>query len=239
MNAVTEIPTGIEQQTAFIMVPDTTLPSGTVVPAFKVGKYLTGRSETGSAIISEEATPWVEINYHDANAAAVAAGFKLITETQYLALAHDIAGQDINWTGGKVGEGSLFQGLHLDSVDEAQPGTFEPEDASERRWFELSNGERIFDVSGNAFSWVHDDVQGDADGIVARAFAEDSPSISNIPAPSMEKGFGWYPPAGRDWSGSALLRGGCWYSDDHAGAFGLGYVWPGGGYDDFGFRCTK
>ena len=55
----------------------------------------------------------------------------------------------------------------------------------------------------------------------------------------MEKGTGWRPSAGRDWSGLALVRGGYWDSVGDAGAFRLNYDWPDLGDDSVGFRCTK
>lgn len=221
----------------FVMVPETILPNGTVVPSFKVGKYITGLIDDQLSI-SESAAPWVEINFADAKTEAGKAGLKLITELQYLALAHNIAGVAINWTSGKVGEGSLFQGLHDNTEEEAQAGDYIPEEESERRWFELSNGERIFDIAGNCYTWIFDDVQGDGNGIVSSEFAEDSPSITTAPAPSMENGVGWYPKAGNDCSSYALVRGGCWGSRDVAGLFHLGSGHPDRWYDGIGFRCT-
>ncbi|PRC92628.1 SUMF1/EgtB/PvdO family nonheme iron enzyme [Solimicrobium silvestre] len=221
----------------YVTVPETTLPNGTVVPAFKVGKYITGR-ENDALAITATAAPWVEINFADAQSEAEKAGLKLITETQYLAIAHNIAQQAINWTSGIVGEGSIFQGIRDYSVDEAQPGTYESEDADERRWHELSTGERVFDFAGNCYTWIFDDVQGDENGIVAKAFAADSPSITTAPAPSYTKGMGWYPSAGCDLSSYALVRGGCWSSGDYAGVFLLNRDSPDYGNDDVGFRCT-
>ncbi|MFZ6813586.1 hypothetical protein ACO0K3_03895 [Undibacterium sp. Rencai35W] len=239
MNAVTqsEIKAVEEVKHEFVTVPETIFPNGTVVPSFKVGKYITGCTDDQLAI-NANASPWVEINFIDSKAEAEKAGLKLITELQYLALAHNISGVAINWTSGIVGEGSLFQGLHDDTVEEAQPGDYVPEEESERRWFELSNGERVFDVAGNCYTWIFDDVQGDENGIVSSAFTEDSPSITTAPAPSYEKGVGWYPKAGSDWSGDALIRGGCWGSNDHAGVFHLDNDRPGGEGGDVGFRCT-
>ncbi|PRC92647.1 hypothetical protein [Solimicrobium silvestre] len=221
----------------YVTVPETTLPNGVVVPEFKVGKYITG-CEDEQLAINAVAAPWVEINFHDAKAEAEKSGLKLITETQYLAIAHNIAQQAINWTSGVVGEGSIFQGIRNGDYDEAQPGTFVSEDETERRWHELSNGERVFDFAGNCYSWIFDDVQGDENGIVNKEFAADSPSITTAPAPSMNKGCGWYPNAGNDWSGSALVRGGCWDSGDYAGVFLLYYGGPACEYGNVGFRCT-
>lgn len=238
MNAVTQTEASevVAITNEFVTVPETTLPNGTVVPEFMVGKYITGR-ENDQLAITATATPWVEINFHDAKKEALNAGLQLITETQFLAIAHNIASQDINWSGGKVGEGKLFQGIRDYNVDEAQPGDFEPEE-NERRWFQLSNGERIFDIAGNCYTWTFDDVQGNKDGIVSSAFAKDSASIS-APYPSMENGVGWYPSAGSNWSGVALIRGGCWRSVGYAGVFYLDGVHPDLGYGYIGFRCTK
>lgn len=242
MNTITSAETAAAaaiEQTQFVITPTITMPNCDVIAPFQVAKYLSGKDECNKVLIAESAAPWVEINFHDAKAAAETSGLKLITETQWLAIAHDIANQDINWTSGKVGVGALFQGLHKDSVEEAQAGDFISPDPDERRWFELSNGTRVYDFSGNAFSWVFDDVQGDEQGLIAKPFAEDSPSLTTAPAPSMEKGTGWRPAAGRDCSGYALVRGGCWLSGDRAGAFYLNGVWPGGGDVSVGFRCTK
>jgi hypothetical protein len=228
-------------QDLFVTVPETTLPNGTVVPAFQVGQYFCSQDADGKLAVSASGKPWVEINYDDARKACADAGYALLTELQALAIAHNIAQQDANWTGGKVGEGDLIQGLHLDpdDVDEAYAGDYEPTDPAERRWFVLSNGERICDAAGNVYSWIFDNVQGDENGLVAHAFAADSPSVTTAPFPSMERGVGWYPGAGSNWSGRALFRGGYWYSGGAAGVFDLDGGWPVGANGDVGFRCTK
>jgi len=223
----------------FVPVPEITLPNGTVIPAFRVAQYFASQGPDGTAIISESASPWVEINYHDVRKACEQSGFGLLTELQALAIAHDVANVAANWTGGAVGEGDLIQGLRNESVDEAQAGDYVPPDEDERRWFVLSNGSRICDVAGNIYTWIFDNVQGDENGIVAKAFAADSPSITTAPYPSMEKGTGWQPRAGADWSGRALLRGGCWGSGGGAGVFRLGVGWPDDDRGGVGFRCTK
>lgn len=178
----------------------------------------------------------MKINYYKAEAEK--AGLALITELQYLALAHNIASVASNWSGGVVGEGHLFQGLHNFSVVEAQPGHYVSKDVNERRYFELSNGERVFYIAGNCFTWTFDNIQGDEDGMIEVAFTEDSPSITTAPAPSMEKCVGWYPNSGNDWSGRTLVRGGYWFSGRNAGVFFLSSDSPDLGDDCIGFRCT-
>ncbi|MER2537939.1 MAG: SUMF1/EgtB/PvdO family nonheme iron enzyme, partial [Azonexus sp.] len=177
------------------------------------------------------------INFADAKAACESAGFKLITESQWLAIAWNASQQACNWNTGIVGKGRLAQGLRNKSVNEAQPGMIEPEDPDEQRWLTLSNGERICDLNGNVLQWVSDDIQGDEGGLTT-VIKADSPSLTTAPYPSNEKGMGWRPDGERDWSGRALIRGGGWDSGRNAGAFYLDVDWPGSDWDSIGFRCT-
>ena len=226
------------QQNIFITTPEITLPCGTVVPPFEVGQFACSKGDDGKAIVVADRAPWVNISYHNAHKACADAGFKMITELQCLALAYDASQQACNWTKGKVGEGKLFRGLRKGNVSSAQPGNIEPSDSKEHRWLTLSNGERICDINGNVFSWVFDDVQGDDKGLTTIIKA-DSPSLTTAPYPSEEKGMGWRPDGERNWSGSALVRGGDWYSGSLAGVFLLGSDWPGDEGGSVGFRCTK
>lgn len=214
-----------------IVVPEVTLPNGTTVPSFKVSQYHCSQSEDGS--------PWVNISYDEARKACQDAGVSLITELQALAIAHDIVQQDANWTGGKVGHGIVFQGLHKGTVDGPQGREFDSPNPEERRWHQLSNGSRIYDFAGHVFTWVFDDVQGDENGIVAHSFAIDSPSISTSSGLMAAQGIGWAPQDKISWTGRALIRGGCWNSERYAGVFSLDRDRPGSGWDGVGFRCTK
>lgn len=223
----------------FIQAPETTLPNGIIVPAFSVGQYACTQGEDGKAAVTADSTPWVRINFAEAKSACEKAGYKLITELQWLAIAWNASQQNCNWTKGKVGEGKLFLGIRKGNVSSAQPGDFEPADKKERRWLTLSNGERICDLNGNIFQWVFDDVQGNEAGLIAKVFDKESPSIATAPYPSVEKGMGWRPSAGSNWSGYALVRGGCWDSGSLAGAFFLNYDWPVYRNVHVGFRCTK
>lgn len=225
-------------ESIYITVPQVTLPDGTVVESFRAAKYLSSRAAGGYAVSTAEGMPWVRINYDDARKACLLSGATLILESQALAIAYDISQQDINWTGGKVGEGKVYQGVHKGRVSSAQPATYESTDTEERRWHQLSNGERIYDFAGNAFSWVFDNVQGDIDGKNSK-IAADSISLTTAPFPSQEKGMGYRPDGARDWSGSALIRGGYWCSGSAAGVFSLRSGWHGDEGGGVGFRCTK
>ncbi|MBW7903807.1 MAG: hypothetical protein H3C26_20250 [Rhodocyclaceae bacterium] len=223
----------------FVTIPETTLPDGTVVPAFLAGKYLASRGPGDIPLSVADAAPWVNISYHEACEAAARAGLDMQRETQALAIAWDVSQQPENWSGGAVGEGVLRMGLHKGTVHAAQPGSYESPDPEENRWFVLSNGERICDVAGNAFSWIHDDVQGDENGLVAKGIAANSISLTTAPYGICEKGMGWRPDGARNWSGRALVRGGCWHSERLAGAFNLDFDWPGRRCDIVAVRCTK
>jgi len=223
----------------FITVPETKLPNGTVVPAFQVGQYATSQSDDGKAIIVANRKPWVNINYHKAKEAAEAAGYKLITELQWLAMAFNATNVAANWTKGEVGKGKLFRGIRNGHVSAAQAGDFIPTDKKERRWLTLSNGEIVCDINGNVFQWVFDDVHGDENGLINKRIEADDVSLMTPPYFSEQKGMGYRPDGARDWSGNALVRGGCWGSYDRAGAFFLNYGWPGGDLVIVGFRCTK
>jgi len=228
----------VKASSLFVTVPEVTLPNGKVVPSFQVAQYIASRGPAGIPQSVADAMPWVEINYDNARKACAVAGYDLLAETRALAIAYDISQQDINWTGGKVGEGKIFQGIHKDNVSEAQEGTYESDDAEERRWHQLSNGEKIYDFSGNCYSWVFDDIQGDENGLTGK-IAADSISLTTAPYPSQEKGMGWRPDGERNWSGGALVRGGCWGSDSYAGVFYLDVFGPGHRIGGVGFRCTK
>ncbi len=217
-------------QVQLIAVPEVTLPNGTTVPPFLVSQYHCSQSEDGA--------PWVNIGYHDARKACQEAGMSLITELQALAIAHDIVQQDINWTGGKVGLGKVFQGLHKGTVEGPKGRGFVSPDPEERRWHQLSNGSRIYDFAGHVFSWVFDDVQGGENGIVSSPFTDNSPSNSVRSGLSVEKGIGYAPTVGDFWADCAFIRGGCWRSGRYAGVLYLRNDRHEGEWDDVGFRCT-
>lgn len=228
----------------FVRVPETVLPDGTVVPAFMVDQYHATRRCDG--------TPWVSVDYHSARQAAEHAGLHLITETQYLAIAYNLAQQGVNWTGWKVGEGRLFQGIRKHGIKEVQPHDYQPEDGDERRWHELSTGERIYDFAGHVSSWVFDDVQGDEFGVPAHNSTKGTSYIS-AKSPShtvydlcnamhdMKRSGGRRPLKGVGFSGQAITRGGAYESENSAGifAFGLAPVAFEQGFANVGFRCTK
>ncbi|WP_025915832.1 SUMF1/EgtB/PvdO family nonheme iron enzyme [Herminiimonas sp. CN] len=229
---------GHDDQQHWVTVPERVLPSGLRVPSFQYAKYPCSKGAGGKIVLSPSEKPWVNIKFAAAVDACTAAGYQLARESQELAIRLDVCEQDINWAGGKVGQGKVFQGLHKGTVSSAQTADFVSSDTEERSWHQLSNGERVYGLAGNVYTWVHDDIQGNESGLIASAFAKDSASIATAPYPSKQKGMGYIPESGTNWSGYALVRGGCWDVGDYAGVFRLYYVWPDSDYDSVGFRCT-
>ncbi|MRV72533.1 hypothetical protein GJ700_12515 [Duganella sp. FT92W] len=223
----------------FVLVPETLLPNGTLVPAFLYARYPASKGDDGKLQLSPSAKPWVNVSYREAVAACADAGYQLARETQELAIRLNVVNQPGNWTGGAVGAGQVYQGLHLGKVSSAQAADFVSPEADERSWHVLSTGERVYGLAGNIHTWVFDDVQGDADGIVARRFDERSLSLVTPPYGSRQCGMGWRPDADANWSGRALVRGGYWNDGDYAGVFSLLSGSPDIRSGDVGFRCTK
>jgi len=229
---------------AFTRVPTTHLPGGLVVQSFEVSTFLCCQDtasrvpRAGSHVAS---TPWVRVSYFVALDACQAAGWSLITERQWLAIAHDAAGQNCNWTGGKFGLGKLKQGLRKRSILSPASGMYQPDDESESRWKTLSNGQKLCDFGGNAWSWVYDDIQGGPEG-VAGVVEPDSPSVTTAPCDPRADGMGIFPKAGSArlvWDDRGLIRGGGCRSGKDAGAFALYAALLNGQYSMVGFRATR
>lgn len=231
-------------QHAFIHVPETHLPCGIVVPPFEASQFLCSKapdSRVPRAASLASKTPWVRISYLTALAACRAAGWSLITERQWLAIAHDAAGQNCNWTGGKVGLGKLKQGLRKRSILSPASGMYQPDDKSEARWKTLSNGQKLCDFGGNAWSWVYDDIQGGQEGVTG-VVEPDSPSVTTAPCDPRADGMGIFPKAGSArlvWDDRGLIRGGGCCSGKDAGAFALYAALLNFQYAMVGFRATR
>ncbi|MDD4664649.1 MAG: prepilin-type N-terminal cleavage/methylation domain-containing protein, partial [Candidatus Pacebacteria bacterium] len=116
-------------------------------------------------------TPWVNIYQDVAKAECEKIGAHLITNAEWMAIARDIEDQDANWSDNKVGTGYLNIGhatgnsgaaATTGSASEYSTGsnTLVPfsslVDHKGKRTHTLSNGQTIWDFSGNVWEWVDD-----------------------------------------------------------------------------------
>lgn len=144
---------GPDANATWIRVPATTLPgTGISVPSFSVMKYEARGNyppiSTPSGAPAKGAVPEVLDSYCQ----RIGPGYNLISETQWLAIAHNVTGVAKNWTGGAVGSGYLMRGAPYGrlaaSIDDAD-GYMGVSGVENRRTLALSNGEVIWDFAGN------------------------------------------------------------------------------------------
>lgn len=155
----------------FVTIPGSSL-FGT--QAFCAMKY-EAKDSSGTAVSTAAGTPWVSLNQDQSRTAAATAcsGCKLMSLGQWLTIAHNVATVPSNWTGGAVGSGLLMRG-HSDGVpgntiaadvdSNAYSGTGNSAgvDPDQRRTLTLTNGEVIWDISGNAWEVLTDATSGAA-----------------------------------------------------------------------------
>lgn len=252
-------PTGCP--TGWIGVPSMRIPSAAdsnsnvAVPSFCVMPFPAVNNGGGTAATAtttnawSEAVPWTNINRDDAIVACSSvkdragnhvAGAHLMRESEWLAIAHNMAAVAANWDDGKVvmagGRNNLFAGLRDSSVREAQPASYQPT-GSQQRGKQLSTGDTVYDIGGNIYQWTYLD---DSLGGVGGLFPNQNYSVALVAAPfaSMTRGMGWFGTP-ENWSGYAPIRGGSWNAGTGAGPFDLSYLPPGFTNPLFGFRCAK
>lgn len=150
---------------------------------FCVAKYET-KNVGGTATSQASGLPVTSISQSEASDAAklACAGCGLITEAQWLTIAHNVANVSSNWTSGAVGSGSLYKG-HSDgspaNVLEASNddndgyyGTENTDGSTQRRTLTLSNGEVVWDFAGNAHDWSTGQTTGGQPGAAGFASRE-------------------------------------------------------------------
>lgn len=140
---------------------------------FCVMKY-EAKNTSNVAISIASNTPWVSINQTNAIARSKEAceGCKLISEAEWLTIAHNLASVPSNWSSGTVGTGYIFVG-HSDNspaytlnagVDTNGYLNTGSASGNQRRTLTLSNGEVIWDFAGNVNEWTSGQVSGGQPG---------------------------------------------------------------------------
>lgn len=218
-------------------------------------------------------TPWVNISQDDARAqcAALGVGFRLISNPEWMTISANASSIPGNWSGGAVGAGTLNRG-HTDSlpasmcqansndanayVNTTCDGEPTGSEFSQKRTHQLSNGETVWDIPGNAREWIdynspNDKPSPQLEGGIEYPLVAGNATIpkshmvpTNEISPfwddawNSQQGIGMYFPGAQD-MGGALERGGNFQSDFRAGFFSMGLQGLGDSINtSIGFRCT-
>lgn len=142
---------------------------------FCVMKYEAKNNGSNVAVSKKEGLPWIDVTQNGAKTAssAICSGCHLITEAEWMTIAQNVLSVPSNWSGGAVGSGYIFSGnndgvpgvsLAASSDDDGYSGTGNSsgqtaktnsiEGNTQRRTLTLTNGEVIWDLSGNVFEWT-------------------------------------------------------------------------------------
>jgi prepilin-type N-terminal cleavage/methylation domain-containing protein len=245
--------------TGYIKVPGNSL-YGT--NDFCVMKY-EAKTGSGTVAATTQAAGAPQVSITQANAITACSlngpGYGLISNSEWMTIARNIEGQPTNWTGGSVGSGGLWRG-HSDGSpfsalaastndNDGYFGTGNDNPSIERRTHTLSNGEVIWDLSGNVWEWNSDQILG-----------RDKPQSSSNEFTSINSygvlSYDLVRPSNSNWSSIqnmgqyvsgtvtgtttfAFIRSGRWASTSNAGVFTLDLVvTPGNTSSNLGFRCV-
>ena len=154
--------------TGFVLVPGSAT-YGT--SNFCVMKYEAKNAGSNVPVSTPTGAPWVNISQTDAMTyspnTAGCTSCHLISEAEWMTLAQNVMGVNSNWSGGTVGKGFIYQG-HVnnnpDSALEADASgangtagitlTGSTAGTNTKRTLTLSNGNVIWDMSGNVTEWT-------------------------------------------------------------------------------------
>jgi prepilin-type N-terminal cleavage/methylation domain-containing protein len=257
--------TTISCPTGYIPVPGSSLYQ---TNDFCVMKY---EAKTGSATVAAttQAAGNPQVNITQPNAITACslngAGYGLINNNEWMTIARNIEGQGANWTGGTVGSGGLWRGhsdgnpnnaLEASTDNDPYFGTGNVSPSIERRTHTLSNGEVIWDISGNVWEWTSDTILGqDKPNNSSGGFWQQW-TVFNTGGSYGQLSYDLTRPSNTSWNSTqnmgqyyagtvtgtttfAFLRGGNWNATAGAGVFALLLInapsSPGTG---IGFRCV-
>lgn len=140
---------------------------------FCVMKYEAKNDGSGNPVSQASGSPWTSITQYDARqeCRSLGKGYHLITESEWMTIADNVMRQENNWADGTVGsKASNGGGLYLGNVDPSGDHSHlgyngdDPESGTGRDTtarFQLSNGNYIWDFSGNVWEWTNGYVTND------------------------------------------------------------------------------
>jgi formylglycine-generating enzyme required for sulfatase activity len=223
--------------------------------------------DTEGVISQANSLPLRNVNQFEAIelCSRLGSNYHLVTDAEWVTIARNIEQLDANWDSGTAYTGSLKRGNTGDVVaGVAYNAASDPADRSldtnSLALLNLSNGEGIWDFSGNLWEWTSDTLprsgvlnsslgEGTGEGWAQwntislsydylKPFNTSLTSANGIGRVYYHGGLSW--PNGATWdTNHGFLRGGSWLSGANAGGFALvlGYG-PSLSDSTFGFRCS-
>ncbi len=153
--------------TNYIVVPGNSLFDTEAFCIMKYEAVNVNSIPTGQA----SGTPWVTVSQTAAiNLATTScAGCHLVTEAEWLTVAHNILSVPSNWSGGSIDSGYIYSGHNDNSPSSPLTASTDDSDGysgtgqtsgNQRRTLTLTNGEVIWDLAGNVSEWVDATIAG-------------------------------------------------------------------------------
>jgi len=222
----------------------------------------TGSACSGLPVSMAADQPWVNITQSDAKAACSALGgqYHLITNAEWMTIARSIEATASNWSSGTINSGSINRG-HTDNVPVATLAASTDDNpcsgtgqscagfSDQKRTHALSNGQIIWDFSGNAKDFIDLFLLNNRAGADSATYIElNSPSETGLMPESTFKsnnqtlnsanGIGRYLPDTNGQNGYAA-RGGHYNNSADAGIYQLDFGQNSTFTSNrFGFRCV-
>lgn len=239
--------------------------------SFCVMKY-EAKNVGGIATSQADGTPWTSITQTNAIAECAEAGGHLITNDEWMTIARNVEAQPANWANGTVGSlvsagGGLKRG-NVGIVDSASYNGADPEYGATRdtkAQLVLSNGETIWDFSGNVWEWTNSTIScAGANCTIAEMPFDATPTSEYIEFTAIntygQLSYDKIRPSNSSWNANygmgrlytdadaasqsenvhAFLRGGTWDQGVYAGVFSLYLNYAASHANTYiGFRCVR
>lgn len=246
VNLTTCCPTG------FVAVPGN---ASYGTPDFCVMQY-EAKDVGGVATSQANGAPWLNITFAAARRKCQALGptYDLISNDHWQTIYHDVEYVNANWSGGSRGVGCLFLGNNNWTDACGYNGNDPPSldsgtSRNSKARFTLSNGEIIWDMSGNAGEWVNGNPAAGTTqsytygnqitGSGKTWYGPKGTYTTCASDPTGYCGLGWMDVGGPAYY--TIMRGGGY---DDAGGGGIGWIHSSQGavnwaHDWVGFRCVS